>query len=112
MTMGMDSAMLRFKGEIQYPQSTQDAQGGKARQWTLLQKAWINIRPLRGREKVAANQEYARVSHEVYLHWINGIKPDMRIVFRARVFRIIAVINVREENQILQLLVEEQVDGI
>ena len=103
------SGQMRERVDIQTLTDTQDAQGGRSETWTVFRTVWAAIRPLRGREFLAAQQEQARVTHEIKLRWFSGITPKMRIMQGTREFRIDAVINVDERNQLMSLMCEEVV---
>lgn len=93
---------------IQQLTDSQDAQGGKSQTWTPFTSAWASIRPLRGTEYLSADQQQGRMSHEIRTRWIDGIKPEMQIVYGSRTFRIVAPpVNEDERNMLIILMCEE-----
>lgn len=103
------------------PHNDFDDSGGK---WQLLFDALIGLRPLNGRERLEAAQIEANVTHRVWMHWQDGLKPQDRFRVRKatlvneededapenfRVFQLESVINVGERNRELELMVVEKV---
>ncbi len=97
------------------------------KQRTEVAKAWINLAPLSGRELLTAQQVQAQTTHKITLIWtpttsritsacrmkiakpvpVNEDKPTDDVNFR--IFNIESVLNVREDNRELELMVVEKV---
>lgn len=68
---------------------------------------WASVTPLSGKDYWQAEQAQSKISTRIELDYIPGIDRSMRVVYGSRIFRIIAVINIKEMNRTLQLLCEE-----
>lgn len=93
-------------------QSTQlDSAGQPVQSWTTFANLWVDIEPLIGantREMALAKEMYAELSHRINSWFIPGITPAMRIQYGSRIFNILAVINIKEQNQKMQILCSER----
>ena len=94
---------------LESPVETPDGGGGTSRTWALVAEVWGAIRPTTGSERFEADGLSGRVSHEIWIRHRMGVTPDMRIRLGARVFKLRAVIDVKERRRALRCLVEEQV---
>ncbi|MDF2546141.1 MAG: phage head-tail adaptor, putative, family [Anaerosolibacter sp.] len=70
---------------------------------------WASVEPLRGKEYLQVDRVNAEVTHRIVIRYLAGLKPDMRIDFKGRVFDIQSIINVDEENREMQLMCLEKV---
>ncbi len=83
--------------------------------WNAVATCWAAVKPLRGREFWQAQQVQSEVTHKVTTRWVDGVTTDHRILFRRRgggklrIFNIMSVINVEEDNVILEMLCKESV---
>jgi len=102
---------LRHKGTIENLVKSQDASGGAIRDWVEYAKAWCDVKPLNGNEKYVSAEKHATATHQVIIRYLKGVNPKMRLLLRGRVFEIIAVLNVNEEDKMIQLIVEEEADA-
>jgi len=76
--------------------------------WVPFAKRWATIQPLRSREYWAAAQVQSEATHTIRMRYTPGIRSDMRIVFKDRIFDIVGPPrNLDEENRITELLVKE-----
>jgi len=104
----MNAGELKHKITIQELQRVPDGYGGYTETWNNVATAWAKIQPLKGSERYQAQQVASELSHKITLRYLSGVKPSMRIVYGLRVFNIIAVINVKKRNEVLELLCEEE----
>lgn len=103
--------------------TTFDDFGQTGGEWVELFQAYVKIIPLTGRELVESGQVQAQHTHRAWTHWQDGVSakhrfkiarneavdiddPDADANFR--IFQIDSVINVREHNKELELLVTER----
>ena len=63
--------------------TTVDGQYGETKTWTEFKLAWVNIEPIRGRERYSANELESEITHTVRMAYYEGIDitPHMRMVF-------------------------------
>lgn len=66
-----------------------------------------SVRPLAGKEYLAASQVQASVTHEVRLRWIPDVRPSDVVIFGDRQFDIKAALNIDEANVELVLMCTE-----
>lgn len=101
---------LRHKGVIErYSQTTDDA-GGVTKTWTKFIDVWCDIKPLSGNEKYVSSEKHATATHQVMIRYVLGIDTKMRLLSRGRVFEIKAALNIKEQDRMIQLVVEEEAD--
>ena len=92
--------------ERQTPFDDVEQAGGE---WEELFVAFVKLLPLTGREQLENAQTLATNSHRVWTHYKDGLQPKDRMRVGEREFQIDSVINVREQNRELELLVTERV---
>lgn len=92
---------------IQQRQFTQDSYGGTTEDWVTVYETRAGIFPLSGSEFFKADQINAQVTHKIQFRYLNGVTPDMRILFNNRVFQITSVVNFQEHSIELQLYAKE-----
>jgi SPP1 family predicted phage head-tail adaptor len=99
---------LRHRVTLEAPTRT-DGEGGTAViSWTTVGSMFARIKPIAGREIVAADGSAARVTHEVLIRHRTDIAPTMRLVEGARVLDIHAVVDVEGRRRWLKCLCEER----
>jgi SPP1 family predicted phage head-tail adaptor len=89
--------------------TVKDGYGQPTDQWTNYKSAWADISPVVGREYFAVETINNEISHKIRLRYTSGILPEMRILYRGRVFSIRSVINYKEANIELQIMCKELV---
>ena len=95
---------------IEQVAETQDTDGSVMETWSNYASAQGSIEPVSGREYFDAQTTQADVTHRIYLRYIAGVIPKMRVKYGARIFDILSVINTRERNVELQLMCRENID--
>lgn len=75
--------------------------------WNDILSTWANINPISGKEYYSAETINSDLTHKIRLRYRKGITPDMRILYKDRIFNIVSVINEYEKNAILQLMCRE-----
>ena len=102
----LKAGMLRHRVAIQSEVNTRDAIGGVAKTWSTDATVWANIRPLSGRELIAAQQVDSRVTHEITVREYSGLNSNMRFLHESRAFNIVSVrdIDERDKLQICQAI--------
>lgn len=76
---------------------------------TEVKTVWASVEPTRGREYQEAQRVRPELTYKVTTRHHKGITPDMLIKFGDRVFNIISVINVRERNEMLEIICTEKI---
>lgn len=86
---------LRHRLQIQHrpdPQ-TRNEVGEVTTAWVTLATVWGAVEPLVGSEAIQNAREEAQVSHRVRIRRRDDITPAMRIVFGAKTFNILSVLD-------------------
>lgn len=85
--------------------------GASVQTWRTVATVWAEVRPLSGREYFSAQQVQSEVTTQIWLRYIDGIKPSMKVKFANREFEILSVLNTQERDVSLQLMCKETVNG-
>ncbi len=104
------SGRLRFRITIEQALEVQNEYGEVERTWSMFAIRWSDVQPLRGNERVEADQTNSQVSHKVTVRYLEGITPKMRILFGARVLNIESIINIDGRNRTMELMCREESD--
>lgn len=107
----MRAGWLRHRLTLEENNPVEDAAGEETDNWTTFATVWGSVEPLRGREFFEARAETQTVDHRIRIRYLDGVTPQMRVMFRGRIFGIDSVINVLERNKELQLMCREVVSG-
>jgi SPP1 family predicted phage head-tail adaptor len=103
---------LRNRVTIVTPASVRDEGGQLIYDYTTAPvqsiDRWVNIRTLAGRELAEASAVHAEVSHEVRLHYTDGITSKSRVTHKGRTLEVVSMNNVQEEGVDLLLLCTER----
>lgn len=106
MTIGMRAGALQRIITIQQPVTT----NGVTRWVNLMTGVPAEIVPQSGAEIVRGQGAAPNVLQSlINIRYRAGIRPKMRVLYKARVLEIVSVINVDEDGQILTLVVKEAV---
>lgn len=103
---------LRHRIMIEAESQTSDGGGGMSNPWAApitVAKVWAAIQPLRGTERLRAQQLEESITHRITLRYRADIRPSHRVNFKGRIFNIRSVTNVEERNRWLELMCEEGV---
>lgn len=92
---------------FQYPSVVKDAYGAETVTWIPFKTVWAQVTPGQSREFFAAQVVNAKLTHEFLIRYMAGITPDMRIVFRGRVFNIDPPRNPGEKDKELRIMAAE-----
>lgn len=76
---------------------------------TRVKTVWASVEPTRGREYQEAQRIRPELTYKVTTRYHRGITPDMLIIWGKRCFNIISIINVRERNEMLEIICIEKV---
>lgn len=103
------SGLLRHRVTIESATSTQDAVGQDIKTWATFGYWYCNISPLRGREYIDSRSIQDEQTYKFQGRYVNGITPQMRIVWNSKTFDIQAVMNVNERDRMTEVLAVEGV---
>lgn len=76
---------------------------------TEVKTVWASVEPTRGREYQEAQRVRPELTYKIATRYHKGITPDMFIKFKGRYFNIVSIINVRERNEMLEIICTEQI---
>lgn len=99
----LDPAKLRHRIEIQSVTQTADGAGGYTESWATVATVWASIEPANGREKWMAMQTETYMTHVIMCRYQSSITTAKRILFGARKFDIVEVLNIEERNAALKI---------
>lgn len=86
-----DPGWLRQRVVVQSAAGAPDDAGGETVTWDTLATLWARIEPAQAREEIVAGHLSGVVTHDVTFRWRGDIAGGMRIAYRGRTFRILAV---------------------
>ncbi len=70
---------------------------------------WASVEPTRGREYQEAQRIRPELTYKITMRYQKDVTSDMLIRFRHRYFKIVSVINVRERNEMLEIVCIEKI---
>lgn len=114
MSLHTPAGPLRHVVKIQQPSaSTCDAMGAPTPSgYTDLYAAVrAEIRPLRGDQYLAGQQLASVVDYKIRIRYHSGIRPGYRVVFGARYFKVVSVIDPEMRKIYLDLMSKEIQEG-
>lgn len=85
--------------------------GATITEWKSVATVWAEVKPLSGREYFSAQQVQSEVTTQIWLRYLDGIMPTMRVKFGKRTLEIVSVLNTQERNVSLQLMCKEVING-
>lgn len=99
---------LRHRLTLEELSRVSDEGGGFTESWVTVATLFADLRPTSGSERVETDRLAGTVSHDVTLRYRPGVAPAMRFKKGARVFHVLAVIDVEERKAWLKCLCEER----
>ena len=103
----MNIGTLRERLTLEQPVRTPDGGGGASVVWELVTELWARVRPISGEERLVHDQLAGRLTHEVWVRHRPGVLPAMRFRQGARIYEIVAVLDVGHRTH-LKCLCEER----
>ena len=104
----MKIAEMRHRIKIQQEVSTPDDMGGYSKTWETFKDVAAAIWPISSKEIRENMRLGSDVTHNVRIRYTTGVKPEMRVIFKNRVFEINLPINFNEQNVWLDMVCHEQ----
>lgn len=77
---------------------------------TDIKTVWASVEPTRGREYQEAQRIRPELAYKITTRYHKEITPDMFIKFKDRFFNIVTIINVKEKNEMLEIICTEKID--
>jgi SPP1 family predicted phage head-tail adaptor len=103
-----DPGWLAHRVTIESAAGASDGAGGETVVWDTLATLWARIEPIGAGEKIVAGHLSGVVTHFVTLRWRDDIVGGMRIAYRGRTFRILAVDDPDESRRYLVAKASEE----
>ncbi|WP_374374500.1 phage head closure protein [Dongia sp.] len=89
-----------------------DGAGGPVTSWQNAGRVWAKVKDISGREYFAAAQVNAEITTTFLIRYRADITPDMRIRYRDRDYDIVAVPEVGNRNEGLQIMAKARADKL
>ena len=77
---------LRHRLALEQAVRQDDGSGGADKSWEVVDELWAAVRPMSGQEREVSDQLAGRVTHEIWVRYRTGVKPEMRFRHNARIF--------------------------
>lgn len=103
----MRAGDLRQRVTINSKTATQDSLGAEVITWVEFATVWAAVEPVTGREFMDGRQITAEVTTLIRIRKMDGISPEMQVVFGSKVYDILSVIHVEERNREIQMVCQE-----
>ena len=98
---------MRFRVRVESVTNTRGADGAAAKSWTERCLCWCDIFPISSSESLDGSQVMGEATHAVRMRYNSEILLSDRIVYGARVFYIISIVDVNSRGRYLSLTVKE-----
>ncbi|RMD51895.1 head-tail adaptor protein [Candidatus Parcubacteria bacterium] len=90
--MALAAGRLDRKISIEKPTVTQDANSGEVTHtWTLVQKVWAQVTPIRSKEKFLFPRELGVLTNKFTIRYLSGIDETYRIVYDGKNWDILSI---------------------
>jgi SPP1 family predicted phage head-tail adaptor len=99
----MRAGRLRDVVTLQRRTNTADGAGGYVESWNDLADVWAHVKSISGKEVFVSGQLQNEVTHRVLIRYYSGLKPNDRVVFEGRNFRIHAINPPTNKNSAMEL---------
>jgi len=107
-TLDYDPGWLAHRVTIESAAGASDEAGGETVTWDTLATLWAHIEPVSAGEAIVAGHLSGVVTHVVTLRWRDDIAGGMRVAYRGRTFRILAVYDPDESRRYLVAKASEE----
>jgi len=88
---------------------SRDARGSVTKTPSTHATVWGSIEPIRGDERINANQEFAQATHKIRIRHCDGLTVHMDITHDGRTFEILSAIDKWERGREMELVCKEVV---
>jgi len=103
----MNTGWLTQRIELQSATETRNAYGEATAVWATYATVWGGVQPVRGVERVAAQQTQADEETKVIIRYRTDVSVKHRVKHGSRYLSVNAVINPRSSNERLELMCTE-----
>ena len=104
----MDAGTLRDRVTVQQATENRNRLGESISEWTAFEVVWASVQGVSAREFLLAGQQQVEVSHRVKMRYLNGLSPQMRLLWRGRTLEIISILE-HENRSVHELICQESV---
>lgn len=105
----MRAGSLRHRLAIQSKSEAQDDLNQPVDTWSTVTTVWGRVAPMKAAEGYEAQQNVARITHEITIRHTSAVTENMRIVHDGRTFYIQGMRNAEEKGVMLTLECSERV---
>ena len=88
----MKVGRMRYRIRIQSPSDETDIYANPKDEWTVFKEVWADIVPVSGREYFAAQQAVSETQFKIYIRYLEGVSPKMRVLEKDTAYEILAVL--------------------
>lgn len=106
----MRAASLRHRVSIQSESTTLDSYGEPTSGWSTDETVFASIEPISGKEVDIGEGQAGIVTHRIIMRYNTNVSPKKRLLFGARVFGIVSVVNHEERNEFFELRCQEELN--
>ncbi|MAR55852.1 MAG: head-tail adaptor [Rickettsiales bacterium] len=103
----MNPGALRERIRIEIETRSSDGMGGGGSSWNTLTTVWAKVEPLRGEERLQANQLQERITYRIIMRYRDDINARMRVLWGNKVLNIHSVFNADMHRRYLTLEASE-----
>lgn len=107
MIIGLKNKRIRFET----PTKTTDVEGGLVDSWATIDTVWASLSPLRGEEKLQADQVAGSTSHRIRIRYsttLAALTSKDRAVLGSRIFDLTPPLDLMEGHRELEIMAKER----
>jgi SPP1 family predicted phage head-tail adaptor len=104
----IQAGTLRDRVTVQRATENRNRLGESISEWTAFEVVWASVQGVSAREFLLAGQQQVEVSHRVKMRYLNGLTPQMRLLWRGRTLEIISILE-HENRSVHELICQESV---
>lgn len=102
----MKVGKMRYRVTLQKPSEGTDEFANPKDEWVDVSTIWADIVPVSGREYFAAQQNMSETQYKIYIRFLEGITPKMRMMAGNKSYEILTVLGDKRSG-LLTLMVKE-----
>lgn len=102
----MKVGKMRYRVTLQKPSEDTDEFANPKDEWVDVSTIWADIVPVSGREYFAAQQNMSETQYKIYIRFLDGITPKMRMMAGNKSYEILTVLGDKRSG-LLTLMVKE-----
>lgn len=104
----MNAGTLRDRVTVQQATENRNRLGESISEWATFTEVWASVQGVSAREFLLAGQQQVEVSHRVKMRYLNGLTPQMRLLWRGRTLEVISILE-HENRSVHELICQESV---